>query len=172
MNSLKCELCGDNHLIKKDGFFECESCVTRYTLEDAKKLFVSGIVSIEGDVKVQQTDFVIRAGVLEKYNGSDVEAIIPDNVVAIGEEAFKDCIGLKKVQIPQSVTRIRKAAFQGCFDLIEVNIPTKIESIGELAFERCFSIKSLSLPSTLKSIGRYAFVNCRSINSIEIPNSI
>ena len=62
MKAIRCELCGDNHLIKKDGFFECESCGTKYTLEEAKKLFVSGTVSIEGDVKVTQTDFTIRAG--------------------------------------------------------------------------------------------------------------
>ena len=46
-------------------------------------MMVSGTVSIEGDVKITQTDFTIRAGVLEKYNGSDIDVVIPDNVVAI-----------------------------------------------------------------------------------------
>lgn len=36
MQAIKCELCGSNELIKKDGFFQCEYCGTKYTLEEAK----------------------------------------------------------------------------------------------------------------------------------------
>lgn len=46
MQAIKCELCGSNHLIKKDGFFQCEHCGTKYTLEEAKKLIVSGTVEV------------------------------------------------------------------------------------------------------------------------------
>lgn len=38
MKTIKCELCGCNNLIKKEGIFECEDCCTRYTIEEAKKL--------------------------------------------------------------------------------------------------------------------------------------
>ncbi|MBP3762162.1 MAG: hypothetical protein J6I55_11955 [Ruminococcus sp.] len=72
MQAIKCELCGNNELIKKDGVFECTYCNTKYTLEEARKLFVSGTVSIEGDVKTKDADFIIKAGVLEKYNGESV----------------------------------------------------------------------------------------------------
>ncbi len=44
MKAIQCELCGSNQLIKKDGFFQCEFCGTKYTLEEARKLFVSGSV--------------------------------------------------------------------------------------------------------------------------------
>lgn len=44
MQAIKCELCGSNQLIKKDGYFQCEHCGTKYTLEEAKKLIVSGTV--------------------------------------------------------------------------------------------------------------------------------
>ena len=46
MQAIKCELCGSNQLIKKDGFFQCEHCGTKYTLEEAKKLIVSGTVEV------------------------------------------------------------------------------------------------------------------------------
>ena len=46
MQAIKCELCGSNQLIKKDGFFQCEHCDTKYTLEEAKKLIVSGTVEV------------------------------------------------------------------------------------------------------------------------------
>lgn len=46
MQAIKCELCGSNQLIKKDGCFQCEHCGTKYTLEEAKKLIVSGTVEV------------------------------------------------------------------------------------------------------------------------------
>ena len=48
MKSMKCELCGSSDLIKKDGFFECQYCKTKYTTEEAKKL----LVEITGEVTV------------------------------------------------------------------------------------------------------------------------
>lgn len=40
MKRLKCELCGSSDIIKKDDFYVCESCGTKYTVEEAKKLLV------------------------------------------------------------------------------------------------------------------------------------
>lgn len=38
MEKIVCEMCGNNNLIKQDGVYVCESCGTKYTLEEAKKL--------------------------------------------------------------------------------------------------------------------------------------
>ena len=46
MQAIKCELCGSNQLIKKDGYYQCEHCGTKYTLEEAKKLIVTGTVEV------------------------------------------------------------------------------------------------------------------------------
>lgn len=46
MQAIKCELCGSNQLIKNDGYYQCEHCGTKYTLEEAKKLIVSGTVEV------------------------------------------------------------------------------------------------------------------------------
>ena len=40
MKRLVCEMCGSNDLLKKDGVFECQSCGTKYTVEEAKKMMV------------------------------------------------------------------------------------------------------------------------------------
>lgn len=40
MKKMICEICGESHLLKKDGVFECQNCGTRYTLDEAKKLFL------------------------------------------------------------------------------------------------------------------------------------
>ena len=46
MQAIKCELCGSNQLIKKDGYYQCEHCGTKYTIEQAKKLIVLGTVEV------------------------------------------------------------------------------------------------------------------------------
>lgn len=52
MKPLTCEMCGSTNLLKQDGVFVCQSCGTKYTVEEAKKMMVEGTVSVEGTVKV------------------------------------------------------------------------------------------------------------------------
>ena len=33
-------------------------------------------------------DFIIENGVLKKYTGNDIEVVIPDGVICIGQQAF------------------------------------------------------------------------------------
>lgn len=46
MQAIKCELCGSNEFTKVDGLFQCNHCHTKYTLEEAKKLMVSGTIEV------------------------------------------------------------------------------------------------------------------------------
>lgn len=55
MKKIICEMCGSNDLLKKDGVFECQSCGTKYSVEEAKKMMVEGVVSVEGTVKIDNT---------------------------------------------------------------------------------------------------------------------
>ena len=55
MKSLKCEMCGSNQLIKQDGLFVCQSCGTKYSVEEAKKMMVEGTVEVQGTVKIDQS---------------------------------------------------------------------------------------------------------------------
>lgn len=48
MKALVCEMCNSNDMIKQDGIFVCQSCGTKYTVEEAKKLM--------GTVKIDDTD--------------------------------------------------------------------------------------------------------------------
>ena len=172
MQAIKCELCGSNQLIKKDGYYQCEYCGTKYTLEEARKLIVSGTVSIDGDVKIKEADFIIRAGTLEKYNGASTDVAIPNTVTRIGNCAFKDCRGLTVVEIPSSVTEIGKGAFANCTSLTEIEIPRSVTEIGEGAFANCTSLSKIEIPNGVTQIVSRAFANCTSLTEIEIPSSV
>ncbi len=47
MKAIKCEMCGSSEIIKKDGVYVCEHCGTKYSLEEAKKLLIQGVVKID-----------------------------------------------------------------------------------------------------------------------------
>ena len=54
MKVIKCELCGNNQLVKQGDYFVCQFCGTKYAPEAAKKLIVdiASPVSIDGAVEV------------------------------------------------------------------------------------------------------------------------
>ena len=52
MKALTCEMCGSTNLIKEDGVFVCQSCGTKYSVEEAKKMMIDGTVEVTGTVKI------------------------------------------------------------------------------------------------------------------------
>lgn len=57
MKRLTCEMCGSTDLMKQDGVFVCQSCGTKYSIEEAKKMMVEGTVDVSGStIKVDSTD--------------------------------------------------------------------------------------------------------------------
>lgn len=56
MKALTCEMCGSTNIIKDGGVFVCQSCGTKYSVEEAKKMMVEGTVDVKGTVKVDTSD--------------------------------------------------------------------------------------------------------------------
>ncbi len=52
MKALTCEMCGSTNLIKEGGVYVCQSCGTKYSVEEAKKMMVEGTVDVKGTVKI------------------------------------------------------------------------------------------------------------------------
>ena len=49
-------MCGSTNLLKEGGVFVCQSCGTKYSVEEAKKMMVEGTVDVKGTVKVDTSD--------------------------------------------------------------------------------------------------------------------
>ncbi|MDE5562017.1 MAG: leucine-rich repeat domain-containing protein [Clostridiales bacterium] len=87
-------------------------------------------------------------------------------IISIGEDAFKDCSSLKRIEIPNSVTDIECRAFRGCSGLTSIEIPNSVTSIGAEAFRGCSSLTSIEIPNSVTSIDDEVFRGCSSLTSI------
>lgn len=56
MKPLTCEMCGSTNILKQEGIFVCQSCSTKYTVEEAKKMMIAGTVNVAGTVKVDVSE--------------------------------------------------------------------------------------------------------------------
>ncbi len=72
--------------------------------------------------------------------------IIPDNVIYIDNEAFRDCKSLIHINIPDSVISIGDHAFEGCQSLIFLRIPEKLIYIGSSVLYGCRSLDHSCTP--------------------------
>ena len=64
---------------------------------------------------------------------------IPDDVVAIGEKAFRGLSSLENLDIPTSVNRIEAQAFENS-GLSRIVIPATVMYIEQYAFNNCYSL--------------------------------
>ncbi|WP_409969391.1 leucine-rich repeat protein [Bengtsoniella intestinalis] len=174
----KCTNCGASVNVDnaKDAAI-CEFCNTPFIVEKAinnynisnNNTITNSVVNIYGG---NSEDFVIRAGVLEKYTGASIEVVIPNSVTSIKCDAFSGCDGLKSITIPDSVTSIDAHTFNYCKNLVSVTIPNSVTRIGEGAFEYCSSLISIAIPNSVTEIAECAFLGCTSLASVTIPNGV
>ena len=122
--------------------------------------------------KVKKSDCTIDSeGVLERYNGSDDEIILPSGIEKIGADAFLFKGTLRVVVIPEGVREIGSDAFWGCEALEQVFLPSTLETIGVNAFRSCESLTEIIIPDGVWSIGMDAFEGCKKLKDIYVPFS-
>ena len=149
MKALVCEMCNSTDLIKQDGFFVCQSCGMKYSLEEAKKMMV------EGTVKVDNSDFVQkylqnarRAKQKEDWTEAEkyynmVEQNDPTNIEAI----FYSTFARVKTALLEAESKDKR---QGVFNIlikgvsiIDDNYDNTNEEHQKLLFEIIDDIKGL-----------------------------
>ena len=118
------------------------------------------------------SDFVIKDGVLKKYNGPGGDIGIPEGVTSIGNLSFYDCSSLTSVTIPDSVTSIGYMAFYSCTSIKSVIIPDNVTSLGERAFSGCSSLTSVMISDSITNIGEETFYGCLNLTRVKIPDNV
>ena len=100
------------------------------------------------------------------------EYTVPDHVTAIGENAFRNCIGLTGVTVPEGVNIIRRQAFFGCDKLERITLPEGLKTIESGAFRYCRKLTEAVLPNGLEAIDDDLFYGCEGLSYVSIPESV
>lgn len=183
MSALTCDICGGNLAMNESGDFAvCESCGMKHTKERVKVKVqeVKGTVTIEGVVETRVSDFTIRGGLLERYNGESLVVTIPNNVKVIGYRAFSNCSAIQEIILPNSVTKIESQAFSYCKELRKISIPDSVTVIEGFAFEYCENLETIELPDSIIDLGKDhntwneggTFYRCSNLKTIKLSKAI
>ncbi len=115
------------------------------------------------------------------------EITIPPSVTYIGEMAFWECTGLRRVNI-SSIASWLRITFDGSTacnplryandlyvsnaKLTDLTIPSEISTIKDFAFNGCTSLTSVTIHDNVTSVGKYAFYGCSNITTLNIGSGM
>lgn len=129
MKQLTCEMCGSTDLMKQDGVFVCQTCGCKYSVEEAKKLMVEGIVEVSGTVainKAKETENLLIIARRSFKNGqyklsaqqyNDILKNDPNNAEAAFFSVLSDSIDCKVGEIRYSANVV-KNSMDSCTKLV------------------------------------------------------
>ena len=151
--SLKCKNCGNALIYQSDNEYRCHSCGFSFLTDTGEK------------------SCIIQAGILQKYIGESSIVHVPEHVIAIGAEAFKDLYTIEAVVLSENIIKIDDSAFEGCKNLKSINIPYSTKHIGKNAFKGC-GITTLRINHSLEHLGENAFMQCEELYSVSIATPL
>ena len=180
----KCPECGGNINIESEQRLGvCEYCKQPFVVQEAINHFnttynITNNNEIKTDVvniyQKEEKDFIIRAGILEKYIGEYDEVVIPDSVKGINKNAFNNS-AIRKVTFGRGITDSSswgEGLFDSCKQLEEIILAPEMKVIGDKAFEGLWSIKEIIIPEGCTHIGNEAFSGCGKLETVSIAKSV
>ena len=91
-----------------------------------------------------------------------------EGIQSIGDQAFRNCIGITDIVIPNSVTELGNKIFFNCPKLKSVTLGTGLTEIKDYTFYKCTSLETVTIPAGIKKIGAYAFRGNTSLVSVDL----
>jgi len=105
-----------------------------------------------------------------KNSAELINIVIPDSVKYIGPRCFEDCKSLKSITFGSGITEIPANICSSCDELETTTIPNTVTKIDTGAFNNCIKLKRIVIDpsnSQLAYIGDRAFLQCRSLGIVE-----
>lgn len=95
-----------------------------------------------------------------KYLREINSLVIPNSVIAIGDDAFSGCTALETLQIGNSVKSLGVRVFRDCANLKNIVLPPSVETIGGYAFYGGKSVETIVMGASVRSLGVSTFSDC------------
>ncbi len=161
MKQLKCEMCGSADLVKQDGFFVCQNCGVKYSVEEAKKMMVEGIVVVEGTVRIDDSSkidnyYLMAKNACDAGNTKEAEDYC-NKIVEIDPSNYKAWFIKGKVAGWQSsLSNIRVNEAVSCFTKALDNAPEdEINNVKTDAASEIFRLSSAIMDLCCNNFAEY-----------------
>lgn len=170
---------------KLNGEYKKDDCGVFYS-QDGKRLLFAPITSDEylirtGTIAISSYAFnwhsYLSCGTLytNKYDHPKEikKLLIPNSVIAIGNEAFCKNTAIKYVLVSSNLEYIGNNAFSGCWKMCDFTIPSSLKYIESEAFDGCCNaFTELVFPESVKHIGSHAFRGCVRLEKVVFLSEI
>lgn len=117
-------------ILTVDGKFDENTLASVKSFQKAEGLSVDGVVgndtwsALRSDVilltKAQESDYIVQNNTLYAYKGVSALPVLPNDITAIAEDAFRYRTGVTAITLPASLTSIEDGAFSACASLKNV----------------------------------------------------
>lgn len=129
-----------------------------------------------------------------KYDDFDEPVVVIPNVIegkkviAVGNYAFKGCVGIEKIIVSEGIEILGNGVFLNCRGLKEVSLPTSLRGIGstdatgcpkilgsEIKYEGAFEysgLESVTVPEGVKYIGENSFAGCSQLKRAVLSDKL
>ena len=145
---MNCPKCGGD-LILVDNTYICRICGAKFVSKSAPT----------------NSNFHIVGGVLYKYLGSSPDVVIPEGVVEIAPQAFKDNRLIRSVTFSSIVRTIGKNAFENCSNLASISNYRSVVCYQDECF-RYAGLTSINIYPDVHTLGKYCFANMPYLESV------
>lgn len=91
---------------------------------------------------------------------------VPDTVINIAQDAFRNSWGLQTVILPLGLENISEYAFYDCENLTHITIPAGVGEIKPYTFHKCIRLNEITLSDNIQNIGQNAFGLCSQLENV------
>ena len=98
------------------------------------------------------------------------EIALPEKLKTIGRQAFSES-GLKSITLPDSVLFVDTECFRDCCSLEKVTLPAKGFIIPDGMFMNCIALKRVNNADKIVQLGKYAFYGANNLKQIDLSSA-
>lgn len=161
--------------------------------QDVSRSTAKEWVPCESDSLYEYEETARGLRILKYIDFDEPVVVIPNiiegkKVIAVGNYAFKGCVGIEKIIISEGIEILGNGAFLNCRGLKEVILPESLRGIGstdatgcpkilgsEVKYEGAFAYSGLecvTVPNSVKYIGENSFAGCSQMKRAVLPDKL